>query len=781
MKKRWILIFSILLFSCISAQAEVWISEVCASNSCIFYAGDGSTPDWVELVNSGDEAVTLDGWALGDSLNGKHLKSLDGLRLEAGEYLVIALCDTDFALSADGEAAYLFRSGEMVDSLRYEAQAKNQSAIRNETGEVVLTDLPTPGMENRYLKPGEPFQPLTSIVFSEVLTSAAPLKNLTRPDFVELYNAGRENIKLDGYTIRLGMSDYYSYTLQPQYLRAKAYKGVYFAEDVETQNECALFHLPAHNAVLSLWNSAGELIDYMRLGENDGNLSCGRDQDTLELVYYDAFTFGKENRRAYPGRLDTPVMTPGGRYEGSVTVEVQAAEGCTIHYTKNGNTPTQNDPVYTGPLEITKDTALSVRAFKDGYIASDPACATYILSLKEDLPIICLVVDRHYLYDRDDGMLSSDGKDHINYLKNWEYPATFEYVDANGHQVITQRCGIGVQGDSSRGNQQKAFQVIARKAYGAETFAFNPFENRDFTEYKSFNIRGTGSEGTAGTRMRDAFLTSLAEGTNLYWCDSQPVLVYLNGELRGHYNLRERMNKHYIAQHEGITDEEVIDNIDLLTELGNEVRSGSNRDYIALRNFMRLNDLNVPENLDYVLSQMDVDSYFDYICFCILTGNRDISNSRFYRVPGGKWTWMLNDLDRAMEKSDEKAAFNAYCRDIKRQSDYMTDHIPFQALIKVPAMREKFLSRLSELQLQKFMSADLLQLADEWQEKIRPFVPYHMERWEVGPVSYWESLVQKMRKVISERQDYVVQYTTKHFNLTDEEVQKYFGTYLSSK
>ena len=176
---------------------------------------------------------------------------------------------------------------------------------------------------------------------------------------------------------------------------------------------------------------------------------------------------------------------------------------------------------------------------------------------------------------------------------------------------------------------------------------------------------------------------------------------------------------------------------------------------------------------------MDIDSYFDYICFCILTGNRDLSNSRFYRVPGGKWTWMINDLDRAMEKSDEKAAFNAYCRDINRESDYMSDHIPFQALMKVPAMREKFLARLSELQLSKFLPEQVLPGVDLWQEKLQPFMVYHIERWGDGSMHYWETQIDHMRKVINKRQDYVVQYTVDKFKLTEDEKQLYFGEYLS--
>lgn len=776
MKKIGLLSMLILLLTVISARAEVIINEICASNGCIYYTEDGESPDWVELHNTGDEAIILDGWALADNLSGKKLHALSGVELPPQGYAVITLGEA-FSLSADGEAVHLLKDGQAVDSVRYSGHAKNKSVIRLSDGSVEETNLPTPGMVNITSYDADKF-PLSDIYFSEVLTSAAPLKNLSHPDFFELYNDGNNSVNIKGYTVRLGMSDYCSYTFGKEYIYRKDYKGVYCTQ-ITTQNLNTGFNLPAENTVLTLWNSAGELIDYIRIDQMYGNASCSRDLENGGMQYYDTHTFGKKNSTAYAAKLTPPVLTPGGRYEGSVTVTATAQEGCEIRYTTNGNIPTEKDPLFTGEMTFTEDTALSVRAFKDGYITSEPACATYLFSLKEDLPVICLVIDNYYLYDKDNGMLATNGTTKINYNENWEYPASFEYMDENGSTVIAQRCGMGVQGDSSRGNMQKAFQVIARKAYGSDTFAFNPFDNREFAEYRSFNIRGAGSEGHLSTRFRDAYLTSLAEGTNLLWCDAQPVLVYLNGQLRGHYNLRERMNKYFVAQHEGIEDNDVIDQIDLLTELGNEVRSGSNRDYIALRNFMRLNDLNVQENLDYVLSQMDIESYFDYICFCILTGNRDLSNSRFYRIPGGKWTWMINDLDRAMEKSDEKAAFNAYCRDIKRESDYMSDHIPFQALMKVPAMREKFLARLSELQLSKFLPEQLLSGVDAWQEKLQPFIPYHIERWGEGTMHYWNEQINRMRKVINERQDYVVQYTVDKFNLTEEEKQLYFGEYLS--
>ena len=317
-------------------------------------------------------------------------------------------------------------------------------------------------------------------------------------------------------------------------------------------------------------------------------------------------------------------------------------------------------------------------------------------------------------------------------------------------------------------------------AYGKGLFEFNPFENRSFSAYKSFNLRAAGSEGPINPRFRDAALSTLAEGTELLYSAAQPALVYLNGQMYGHYNLRERINKRFIAQHLGITDEKTIDQIDILSETGDWVRNGSSADYKALSRFMKEHDLNVPENLDYVLERMDVQSYFEYVAFMLLTGNRDLSNSRFYRVPGGKWKWILYDLDRGMEKLKDKTAFEVYTRGVKQELTRLTDHVPFAALMRVPAMRDRFLTVLGDLMVTRFQPDDLIALIDQWHDRVAPIMPYQLSRWTKDDMHYWETLVEKMRGVARERANYTVAYAWSFFKMTDEEVQRYFGAYLQA-
>jgi uncharacterized repeat protein (TIGR03806 family) len=74
-----------------------------------------------------------------------------------------------------------------------------------------------------------------------------------------------------------------------------------------------------------------------------------------------------------PGRpvLAPPVISPaGGRFRGPVKVTLAAEQGAVVHYTLDGSTPGDQDPLYNGPIEVTAPTILRARAYREGYTRS---------------------------------------------------------------------------------------------------------------------------------------------------------------------------------------------------------------------------------------------------------------------------------------------------------------------------------------------------------------------------------------------------------------------------
>ena len=141
------------------AGSQVVINEFSASNSGNIVDPDyGNSADWIELFNSGDYPVNLNGYSITDNftLPSKWIFSTD-IILEPESYLII-WCDgmsnglhTNFKLSAEGEEIAIFdANGTLLDSLSYTGQESNISMGRVCDGcsDWVFFTEATPGTSN---------------------------------------------------------------------------------------------------------------------------------------------------------------------------------------------------------------------------------------------------------------------------------------------------------------------------------------------------------------------------------------------------------------------------------------------------------------------------------------------------------------------------------------------------------------------------------------------------------------------------------------------------------
>lgn len=125
--------------------------------------GPESSPDWIELRNTGGDAVSLSGWRLSDNPGSPNKWTFPAeATIPAGGYLVI-LCDdlnitapalggyyhANFKISGDGESAVLSdAAGNVVDSISFGPQGAFESFGRDGSGEWVYLKEPSPGAAN---------------------------------------------------------------------------------------------------------------------------------------------------------------------------------------------------------------------------------------------------------------------------------------------------------------------------------------------------------------------------------------------------------------------------------------------------------------------------------------------------------------------------------------------------------------------------------------------------------------------------------------------------------
>lgn len=144
--------------------AAIRINEFMASNGDTIEASDGQDYDWIELFNTSDEDIDLEGLCLSD---GK--KTLDkfvfpaDVTLPAKGYMVIFAAGeekvqklddgsteimTVFKLSASGEKVVISYQDVILDIVRFDQQQKDISYARKDDGTWAFTKTPTPGAAN---------------------------------------------------------------------------------------------------------------------------------------------------------------------------------------------------------------------------------------------------------------------------------------------------------------------------------------------------------------------------------------------------------------------------------------------------------------------------------------------------------------------------------------------------------------------------------------------------------------------------------------------------------
>ncbi len=119
------------------------INEFMASNSAACVDELGEADDWLELYNSGDDDIDLDGLSITDDRATPDKASLDGKSIAAGAVLLLWADGTPdqgddhlpFKLSAAGEELVIFAADAIVDELTWTAATADVSSARIPDGD----------------------------------------------------------------------------------------------------------------------------------------------------------------------------------------------------------------------------------------------------------------------------------------------------------------------------------------------------------------------------------------------------------------------------------------------------------------------------------------------------------------------------------------------------------------------------------------------------------------------------------------------------------------------
>jgi hypothetical protein len=447
---RWqamTMIKAVIYFTCtacivLSASgAQVIISEFMAKNDSTLIDGDGNYSDWIELYNTGDDAVTLTGWYLSDDADDLTQWTFPTKSIAAGEHLVIfasgqdtvgytdslGYLHTNFKLGASGESVVLTQSDKVTiehsfidypdqdDDVSYGlAQDSSYSYLIVEEQDAtafVGTSEPSSSWKTASFDDASWSSAQTGVGYDKDSTYEINLDleedmfdDSSRPPTI--YNSAYIRVEFDvtdaseieQLALRMKYDDgFVAYLNGTEVASANAPSSLSYASSATAEHEGTSYedftilsagsYLVDGTNVLAIHGLGYPFDPTTSSGEPDfymmpvlTGITVG-DIDTSTTMYFTTPTPEADNVFGILGYVDdTTFSVDRGFFSDAFDVEIACdTADAAIYYTVDGTTPSaSNGTLYSAAITIDKTTILRATATKTSYQSSDVDTQTYI-------------------------------------------------------------------------------------------------------------------------------------------------------------------------------------------------------------------------------------------------------------------------------------------------------------------------------------------------------------------------------------------------------------------
>lgn len=513
---------------------------------------------------------------------------------------------------------------------------------------------------------------------------------------------------------------------------------------------------------LQLGQSAGRKTD----GGDDWGIAPNPTPDTSNNTTY-----------FYEDFVKSPDFSqPAGFYQDSVVVEITCEDSTAIiRYTTNGNMPTQNSTIYTGPITLHETKVLKAIAFSNDQTLypSFLEFSTYFINENFTLPVVSAA--------------GTQLPQLANGNQNLRPKGSFEFFGLDKTRRAKVTGELNSHGQDSWVNAQRSIDWVSRDEMGEdnaiEELLFPGLSSR--AEFQRVIMRASGDDNYPGgsnytengepvsAHVRDAYIHNLAlqGGMHLDVRMSSKCIVFFNGQYWGVYDLRSLPDEHDHTEYE--YDQGKYD-LEYLLTWGNtwaqyDADGMAFQNWENLYNFVETNDMADSANYAYVESQLDVTSLCDYFIANSFTVASDWLNwnTGWWRGlnPNGdhqKWGYILWDLDATFayyinytgiaDTSATALPCNPEIIDLTNWGDPQPQrHINLiNKLQESPKFRQFYITRQADLSKTVFSCENMLSYLDTIIATIAPEMPAHIARWG-GTVPQWEANVERLRYFIERR------------------------------
>jgi hypothetical protein len=595
-------------------------------------------------------------------------------------------------------------------------------------------------------------------------------------DYIELYNGGSVALQLEGY----GLSDNPSTPRKWLFGSAVLAPGERLLVFASDKNKKAVywhtnFKISASGESVVLTDAAGALVDRVDVPAIAGDIAWGRVSDGAAAWILQTPSPGAANS----GRIILPYSDPvtvtpaAGFYSAAVTVTLSAG-GNTIFYTLDGSDPDSLSLPYTVPFAVSKTAVLKAVSMKADHQPSLTAHSTYFINESTDLPVISLSSDPYNLfshtygiYANGPGWTATAPNYGANFWMDWERPAHVEFFEDDKSPGFSENCGIAIYGAYTRSFPQKSISVKFKNDYGVNGIDYRLFPDLELSTFKAFVLRNSGNDFYY-THIRDAMMQTLVQDLDIDYLEYRPAAAFINGEYWGIYNIREKINEHYVATHWGVDP----DNIDML-EGNMEVIHGDTRHYQQLIDYISTQDMTTDSAYAYVNRMIDLDECLLYFAAEVYYNSQDwpANNVKYWRERSaeGKWRWILFDVDFGFNlyetngQAENHLSYLLTGIETRPGSNPPWSTLLPRKLVQNPKIRIRFINLIADLLNTNFESTRVAATINEMAGHIATEAVRHRKRWGITERTASDHL-KRMVSFAQERPGYLRGFVRDWFN-----------------
>lgn len=455
-------------------------------------------------------------------------------------------------------------------------------------------------------------------------------------------------------------------------------------------------------------------------------------------------------------------------YSQSIDLELLSDRPGKIYYTTDGTDPSEDTLLYTEAIKLiagdsVQATCIKVKAFYEDGSESDTVVHTYFVGKdaqdRYNTLVFSVITDPYNLYDNEYGIFV-EGKLRADYIDenpgvkiNPDAPANYnmrgkeserevylEVFESDGTKIIGQAAGIRTYGGWSRAREQKSVKIFARKEYDEQNnkFRYEFFPQKTSVDgrgnildsFKQIVLRNCGNDNGFGFIRDELFQTLAGKAGYLDYEAVRPAALYVNGDYRGFFWLREVYCDEYFEDQYGKYNGrfEILEGGETFKE---EDADGDNieliNEYTSMYDKFSGMDLMDEANYQMVCKAIDVKNYLEYYAFNVYINNEDwphnnyktyryypSDNEEYREAPfDGRWRYLLHDTDFSFGIYGSSPETQNIANYIGRNGEIKEASPLFGQLIKRDDCRKIFIKKTLDLMNGTFSSDHLNSLLEE--------------------------------------------------------------------